>query len=45
MRMGGMNTTPMREDFEMSMEEVFGEVISTYSRLCARQHKREYVAM
>ena len=32
MRMGGMNTTPMREDFEMSMEEVFGEVISTYSR-------------
>jgi hypothetical protein len=32
MRMGGMNTTPMREDFEMSMEEVFGEVLSSYTR-------------
>jgi hypothetical protein len=30
--MGGMDTTPMREDCEMSMEEVFGEVIATYSR-------------
>jgi hypothetical protein len=32
MRMGGMNTTPMREVFEMSMEEVFGEVLSSYTR-------------
>ena len=32
MRMGEMNTTPMREDFEMSMEEVFGEVLSSYTR-------------
>ena len=32
MRMGAMDTTPMREKPEMSMEEVFGEVISTYSR-------------
>ena len=26
-RMGAMYTTPMREELEMSMEEVFGEVI------------------
>jgi hypothetical protein len=32
MRMGGMDTTPTREVFEMSMEEVFGEVISSYTR-------------
>ena len=32
MRMGEMNTTPMREGFEMSMEEVFGEVLSSYTR-------------
>jgi len=45
MRMGGLNTPPMRENCEMSMEELFGEVIYSYTRLCARQHKREYVAM
>ena len=44
-RMGAMYTTPMREEPEMSMEEVFGEVIAAYSRLCCRAHKREYVAM
>ena len=31
-RMGAMYTTPMREEPEMSMEEVFGEVIAAYSR-------------
>jgi hypothetical protein len=30
--MGALNTAPMREELEMSMEEVFGEVISSYSR-------------
>jgi Family of unknown function (DUF6573) len=30
--MGATNTAPMQEEFEMSMEEEFGEVISTYSR-------------
>jgi hypothetical protein len=30
--MGAMNTAPMREEPEMSMEEVFGEVISSYTR-------------
>jgi hypothetical protein len=32
MRMGALNTAPMRDELEMSMEEVFGEVIATYSR-------------
>src|ERR1039458_10307569 len=30
--MGALNTAPMREELEMSMEEVFGEVLSSYSR-------------
>jgi hypothetical protein len=30
--MGAMNAALMREEFEMSMEEVFGEVLSCYSR-------------
>jgi uncharacterized protein DUF6573 len=30
--MGAMDTAPMREELEMSMEEVFGEVLSSYSR-------------
>ena len=29
---GALNTAPMREELEMSMEEVFGEVLSSYSR-------------
>ncbi len=32
MRMGGLNTPPMRENSEMSIEEVFGEAIYSYSR-------------
>ena len=32
MRVGGWNTPPMREDCEMGMEELFGEVIYSYSR-------------
>jgi hypothetical protein len=30
--MGALNAAPMREEFEMSMEEVFGEVLSSYTR-------------
>src|ERR1039458_7430075 len=30
--MGALNTAPMREELEMSMEEFFGEVLSSYSR-------------
>jgi hypothetical protein len=30
--MGAPNTASMREELEMSMEEVFGEVISSYTR-------------
>jgi hypothetical protein len=32
MSMGGQYTPPMREDCEMSMEELFGELIYSYSR-------------
>ena len=30
--MGALNTAPMREELQMSMEEVFGEELSSYSR-------------
>jgi len=30
--MGALNAAPMREELEMSMEEVFGEVLSSYNR-------------
>ena len=30
--MGARNAAPMREELQMSMEEVFGEVLSSYSR-------------
>jgi hypothetical protein len=30
--MGALNTAPMPEELEMSMEEVFGEVLSSYTR-------------
>ena len=35
MSMGGQYTPPMRENSEMSMEELFGELIYSYSRVQA----------